>query len=353
MKICLAPMDWVTNLAYRVICKEVFQQHGAQWDELRLRTEFMSADGYHHNPAWVVRHAHHSDFDPETILQIFGGNWDTLVSCAVDCEKKYWFWWIELNMWCPSPKIMKCAAGSWMLRDKERTLDILRQISQEISLPFSLKTRIWLSPDDVKDQFEFLIKASEYVSMIGVHWRTYKQSHSWFVDRDFMYNLKKELPNTIVTWNWWLRSYQDCVDLRWNLDWMMIGQSAIWNPRILTPHTPNHQEVFSLIFNHLHLSIATEYHFRHYVETYDHTIWLPLATRSELDVTIWQLLDWQLKTEWFRSPVEFRWYLFNYISGLPWNKEVKRQIARARDYISLRDVLVSFAHDLWVSVELA
>ncbi len=50
MRICLAPMDGITDCAYRIICKQVFEQHGHPDDELMLRTEFMSADGYTHNP---------------------------------------------------------------------------------------------------------------------------------------------------------------------------------------------------------------------------------------------------------------------------------------------------------------
>jgi len=64
-----------------------------------------------------------------------------LIHCATDIEAKYDYAGIELNMGCPSPKIMKCAAGSGMLRDKKKTLGILKEISSTISLPFSLKTR--------------------------------------------------------------------------------------------------------------------------------------------------------------------------------------------------------------------
>jgi tRNA-dihydrouridine synthase len=107
-----------------------------------LWTEFMSADGYYHNPPGVVKHLLKTDYDHETIAQIFGGNTDTLLHCAQDIDKKYDFAGIELNMGCPSPKIMKCAAGSGMLRDKKKTLDIVKMISSSISTPFSLKVRI-------------------------------------------------------------------------------------------------------------------------------------------------------------------------------------------------------------------
>lgn len=71
MRICLAPMDGITDCAYRIICKEVFLRHGNPADELMLWTEFMSADGYIHAPAGVVHHILTTDFEPELIVQIF------------------------------------------------------------------------------------------------------------------------------------------------------------------------------------------------------------------------------------------------------------------------------------------
>jgi tRNA-dihydrouridine synthase len=46
----MAPMDGITDCAYRIICKEVFEKYKNPEDELLLRTEFMSAEGYVHNP---------------------------------------------------------------------------------------------------------------------------------------------------------------------------------------------------------------------------------------------------------------------------------------------------------------
>lgn len=351
MKICLAPMDWITDCAYRTICKEIFAQHGNPDDELMLWTEFMSADGYHHNPPWVIKHLLQNDYEPECIAQIFWGNADTLLECAVDIQKKYQFWGIELNMWCPSPKIMKCAAWSGMLRNKAHTLEILKDISAQLTVPFSLKTRTWLSPDDVDEQFDFLIEASKYVSMISVHGRTYKQSHAWYVNRDFIYRLKARLPNTIIIGNGGLRTYQDAIDLLWPLDGNMIAQSAIWNPRVMTPHTPTLEERFALIFRHLSMSVACEIRFRTKIKQYDHTHGLIQPTYTQLNEMIKNIDDlvtdtiYALDTSWEKpliSPVEFRKYLFNYISSLPNNKAIKKKIPACRDYHSLKGLLEEY-----------
>ena len=340
-------MDGITDCAYRILSKQIFEQFGHPDDELMLWTEFMSADGYAHNPPGVIRHIMRSDYDHETIAQIFGGNPETLIHCALDLESKYNFAGIELNMGCPSPKIMKCEAGSGMLRNKQKTLSILQEISKNISTPFSLKTRLGLSQDDVQDQFEFLIQASEYVSMIWVHGRTYKQSHAWFVDRDFIYRLKKELPDTIIIGNGWLRTYDDCVEKLQNLDGNMPAQSAIGNPWILTPHIPTPHQRYQTILDHLHLSIACEIYFKLTIRDYDHTQWLVQPTLAQLqqitqdlDTLVDKIKHMESITQTsLKAPIEFRKYLFNYISWLPDSKSLKKKIPAARDYQSLKILL--------------
>jgi len=346
MKICLAPMDWITDCAYRIICKKIFEQFGNPDDELMLWTEFMSADWYFHNPAWVVKHLVRSDYDNQTIAQIFWWNPETLIYCALDIQEKYDFAWIELNMGCPSPKIMKCEAWSWMLKDKAKTLWILKELSEKLTLPFSLKTRIWLSIDDVKDQFEFLLEASKYVWTIWVHGRTYKQSHAWFVDRDFMYWLKEKIPETIIIWNGWLSSYQDCVDKKNNLDWMMPAQRAIWNPWILTPHIPSIQDRFDCIKDHLDLMVAAEIYFKQHQDTVTKESPLRQPTYQELQWISEQVRLWTIDTDSSHSPIEFRKYLFRYVQWLSWNKELKKAIPQAKKYCELVPLLNWYFHSL-------
>jgi len=111
---------------------------------------------------------------------------------------KYPFAGIEINMGCPSPGVMKCDAGSAMLKDKKKTLSILRDISLKLDKPLSLKTRAGLTSADKEEQFAFILEASQYVRMIAVHARTYSQSHAGEVDRDFLYRLKEALPDKII-----------------------------------------------------------------------------------------------------------------------------------------------------------
>ena len=353
MRSCLAPMDGITDLAYRTICKEICIQHSNPEDELMLRTEFMSADGYIINPPGVIKHLRKSDFEPELIAQIFWDSTEMLLQCALDIERKYEFAGIEINMGCPSPSVMKCDAGSAMLKDKPKTLGTLKQISERLTLPLSLKTRIGMTQHDKDEQFAFLLEASKYVRMIIIHGRTYSQSHAGEVDREFIYRLKGALPEKIIIWNGGIRSYADAhshVLPSWErgaegdlpLDGIMIAQSAIWNPRILTPHQPALEERFATINRHLRLMMASERLFDQALQCFDEKITMPTYEQlNEVADKIEQHLDRS-----YRTPMEFRKYLFNYLTGLPGNKDIKKQIATRKIFPELWEGLLRYEDSL-------
>lgn len=342
MRIWLAPMDWITDCAYRTICKELFAKHWKPTEELMIWTEFMSANWYFHNPAWVVKHMMTHDEEPELIAQIFWWSSEHLLHCALDLEKKYGFGWIELNMGCPSPKVMKCNAWVGMLKDKQRTLRILKEISEALRTPFSLKTRIGLTQDDRDEQFDFLVEASKHVWMIGLHWRTYKQWHSGEVDRDYINRLKEKCPDTVIIGNGWIRSYEMLYERSAHLDGSMIAQSAIWNPWVLMDHTPTLQEKFETIFNHLNLSMACERHFKNVEKQLKKTKTLIMPTRTLLAQYAQEINENPTQFDDYRSPIEFRKFLFNYVTWLTNSKQIKKNVPQAKTYKQLMDLLKHF-----------
>ncbi len=257
----LAPMDWVTDYPYRMIVEDIFRRYGdRERHTLQKRTEFMSADGYMINPSRLVKHLIKSEEEKTLIAQIYGWNLDTLVKTAQDIERKYpWFMGIELNIWCPSPKILSGGAGSGMMRDKMKTLEYIKTLSENISLPFSIKTRSWLTKDDKDEQFKFIMDAARYCETISIHGRIYTQAHSWEVDWDYIYKVKQELgKDCTIIGNGGISSYREAMEKVQNLDGVMIGQSAIGNPRIFTSHIPSYHERIDLSRDHLILMASYE-----------------------------------------------------------------------------------------------
>ena len=269
MYLCFAPMDGITNCATRLITKNIFEKYWNKKDVLNLWTEFMNVDGFLINPHQVIKHALTTEWQ-KPILQIYGWKEDTLLKAAEKIQNEYanLFSGIELNTWCPSNTVMKVWWWSDMLKDKEKTLSIIQKLSKiDGSLPFSLKTRAWLNESDKDNQMKFLLKASEFCSKISIHWRTLKQLYTWESDWNFISkvrnNIKTINPQCKIIWNGWINSYEDALNKldEFNLDGVMIGQAAIWNPRVFTPYEAPKEEKLETILLHLDYSIACDQRF--------------------------------------------------------------------------------------------
>lgn len=271
MLYALAPMDGITDTAYRQIVKKIFEKYKKEDDELLLFTEFVSSDGFVHNFEGVKHHIVYEKEEKPLIAQIFWSKLDNLVYTMEYINKNYDFDGMELNIWCPSPKIMKQGAGSALLFDKEKTLEIVKTLSEKSTKPFSIKTRAWLNELDKEEQKEFMIKASNYCYLISIHARTMKQGHSWVADIDYVLDIKKRAnKNCKIIFNWGVNEEKlkdpDFMEKIKQIDWVMIWQAAIWNPWIFVDHKPDWEEKKQTMLEHLNLSIKYKWEKRALIE---------------------------------------------------------------------------------------
>lgn len=330
------------------------------------------------HPAKLIKHLVHHEQETTLIAQIYGWNPDTLIKTAQDIEQKHpTFAGVELNIGCPSPKVMACGWWSGMMKDKKQCLQIIKDISQSISMPFSIKVRTGLNDQDKEDQFVMLLAAAPYCHTITVHGRTFNQWHSNIVDRDFIYRLKKEVGGTCkIIGNGGIASYEDALEKNQNLDGIMTAQAAIGNPRVFVNHVPTLQERYDVIMQHLELSIAYEIWFKsiseqypnnpddevlqanklvlHYKkkiddddtlvhtqkETQRHSYLIPFPTLQDIEKIAKNISQDDIHP--YRSIIEFRKYLFNYIKGIPGSKECKQEIAKTQNYNELYSLITDF-----------
>ncbi len=348
----LAPMDGITDCAYRMIVQDIFEENNKKGEELWLWTEFMNVDGYLINPHKLIRHMVTTSSQNNLIAQIYGWKEESLIKAAIDIEKKYWnyFAGIELNIGCPSPRVMAWGWGSGMMKDKANTLSIIKNIKQNISLPFSIKTRSWLNSEDEKSQFDFILEASQYCHIIWIHGRFFKQSHAGDVNWDFIYDVKKHISqerwdDCKIIWNGGIRSYED-IQLRCqNLDGIMVWQAAIGNPWVFVDHSPTLEERHNIILKHINLSLACELYFSDYQEK-NRKKWqsekysFPMPTKETLQAYQDSFPERDLSES--RAPIEFRKFLFNYVKGIPSSKEFKIKVATIKDYYELVEEIDAF-----------
>jgi tRNA-dihydrouridine synthase B len=334
MLLGLAPMDGYTDCAFRQIVKEVFDKY---WEkniyELWLRTEFMNADGYVINPIGVAKHLLTDKDQKNVTMQIFWSDEKMLTKCFKDIEKKYKkvFSYIELNMGCPARNVMNTWWGSALMKDRKKSLEILKVLHKAVKMPFSIKTRIGLHEKDRNEQMKFLIEASNYVDMISVHGRSTKQIYSGDVDWKFIYELKKQAnKKCIIIGNGGIKQYEDIETVKWNLDGIMIGQAAIGNPRIFTPHIPNREEIKETILKHLNYTVAYEQFFQKQKKIFNGILEMP-NTPGMSKKNVPQMVV-----------VEFRKHLFQYLKWIPWSKDLKQKLSSIIEYTPLVKVIQEF-----------
>lgn len=178
-------MAGVTDLAYRLLCRE----HDP---DVLLATEMISSKSLIYSKANNHRHEHSSrmqipNFDPLTGIQIFGHEPEVMAQAAQIAEKagaKF----IDINMGCPVPKIVKGNDGAALMKDPELAANIVKNIIASVSIPVTVKMRLgWCSESlnavTLAKTFEDLgLKA------LTIHGRTRAQKYSgkadWFKIRE-------------------------------------------------------------------------------------------------------------------------------------------------------------------------
>ncbi|MDR0560542.1 MAG: tRNA dihydrouridine synthase DusB [Prevotellaceae bacterium] len=129
----LAPMEDVTDPSFRFICKTF----GADM----VYTEFISSDGLIRDAGKSVEKLKINDAERPVGIQIYGHLVDTMVEAAkIAASAKPDL--IDINFGCPVKKIANRGAGSGMMREPEKMVEITRRTVEAVDIPVTVKTRL-------------------------------------------------------------------------------------------------------------------------------------------------------------------------------------------------------------------
>ena len=265
--VCLAPMDGVTNSAYRQIVRSLSK-------DVILFSEFTSVDG-------LVRSEHvrlRLDYEPcehPFFMQLFGNSPEIFAEACRMVEDRG-IWGVDINMGCPAKKIVHSQHGSALMQNPDAACRIVEAIRKACSLEVSVKTRLgW---KDEKNLISFA-KALESAgaSMLTIHGRTYNQAFKGESDWQPIYELKRHLTIPVIG-NGDIRNFNHGLEHLGNLDGFMIGRAAIGNPWCFQDRRkypePTHHERIEIALEHLHLyrrfkrEIVAVREFRKYLGNY-------------------------------------------------------------------------------------
>ena len=164
----LAPMAGVTDVAFRLLCK----QYGAGLTV----TEMISAHALARNNKATLKMIDVVPEEKPRVIQLFGQQPEYLAQAAKFCEDKCEI--IDLNFGCPASKIIKQGAGSALLERPNRLKEIVEAVVSAVSIPVTCKVRLGIGKDKINVVKVAQVCEEAGASLIAIHARTQKQGYS-------------------------------------------------------------------------------------------------------------------------------------------------------------------------------
>lgn len=306
--IILAPMEDVTDIAYRKICK----YYGADI----LYTEFVSSDALSRQ---VFKSKEKIKFDEEDrpiAVQIFGSEEKAMVEAA-QIAQEYNPNFIDINWGCPVKKIVSKGAGSAILKDIPKMISITKAIVKSVSLPVTVKTRLgW--DETSKPIVEVALRLQDAgIQSLTIHGRTRSQLYSGKADWSLITQVKKhhdiEIP---IIGNGDIYDEETAAKRldESGVDALMIGRAAIGNP---------------WIFNRV----------KHYIKTKE--LLPPITVQAKAEVCIEHLKkSIEYKGE-LRAILEMRKHYSNYFKSVTNFKQTKIKLISSKDLKEILDILTT------------
>ena len=249
----LSPMDGVTDAPMRLITKKYGQPDV-------IYTEFVSVEGL-----WRIEKRGETThkiwnelkFDESEhpiVVQLFGSDPDSFYE-ATKIVAKMRFDGIDINMGCPSPGLEKRGGGAGLMRDFGLAHRVIEAVQKGAGdLPVSVKTRIGSS---TPDPLWWKALASEKLSCVAMHGRTYKQLYKGEADWEVLKQAAEVIKESgaLFLGNGDVQGIkesrtQELKDA--NIDGVLIGRAAIGNPWALRKdgYEPSIEERLKVALEH-------------------------------------------------------------------------------------------------------
>lgn len=241
MPVVLAPMEDVTDQAFRLLCKEF----GASM----VYSEFVSADALIRNVGRQFEKMKIDEHERPVAIQIYGRDVPSMVEAAKIVESEAKPDILDINFGCPVKKIAGKGAGSGMLKTPELMLDITREVVKAVNIPVTVKTRLgWDVPTlydlsgftggSASSDKAFIVELAERLQDCGIqaltiHGRTRSQMYQGEADWTLIGEVKNNPRMTIpIIGNGDITTAErakECFDT-YGVDAVMIGRATFGQP---------------------------------------------------------------------------------------------------------------------------
>lgn len=272
----LAPMAGVTDLPFRLLCKE----QGAGL----LCMEMISAKALQYkNKNTKALLSIHPDEYPVS-LQLFGSDPKIISEQAKKIENLP-FQILDINMGYPVPKVVKNGEGSALMKNPKLVYNIVAETVKAIRKPVTVKIRKGFDEQSLNAVEIAKVIEAAGASAIAVHGRTREQYYSGKADWEIIRQVKEAVKIPVIG-NGDVTSARLAADMRkqTGCDGVMIGRGAQGNPWIFhellvyeetgqIPERPNIQQICDTILRHARLQIEFKGEYLGIREMRKHTAW--------------------------------------------------------------------------------
>lgn len=305
--ILLAPMESITDVSFRLICKNL----GADI----VYTEFVNAEGLVRASEKTHKKMKIVESERPIGIQIYGSNNESMGKAALMAEELQPEI-IDINAGCWVRNVVGCGAGAGLLKDPAGMQNMAKKVVDAVSIPVTVKTRIGWDSKDIN-----IVEIAKRLEDVGVkaitiHCRTRAQGHSGEVDYSWIPKVKSIVSIPVVV-NGGIFSAEDAIKVfeDTGADGVMIARGAIGNPWIF-------REIKNLFENKINPEISV----KEKIETCLEHLRLAIENKGER-----------------RGTIEHRKFYSGYLKGLRNSSRIRAELMNKTFYSEVENILQHFA----------